>query len=427
MNKILFVVYDMLPYAYTWGGCQRMYFLAQKLISRGDFVKVIANNTSVYNDFGREKLPNVRFVHQPIEKKATVEGNKTESNIKRFGLLRVLYHQTDKFLFNEIIPGAGFRSFKKCKDGLKVIEEELSQESYDVAVVSAPPFNLFRHIKTIRKNSPQTKIIMDYRDPWNSWHSGNMITTLREKRLQKIADIIVCTNDALCDDMSQKFRINRNRYRTVANGFMGSVATAETSCVSYDRNDRMTITYTGSIGFGPHCEEYRDTHNLIAAIKELKAQGIADFKFVFVGVDTNNPDIAAIKDSLGDLIEFVGVVSSSKAKEYSRNADACLVIHTANDNSGRFLISGKMYDYIQNKKYVISIGRSDCQHAIIVSKYNIGKNAENSAESIKSAIVECLHLWKTGNLKGDYDSFDVNTFSREYQIQRYIDIIEQLS
>lgn len=425
MRNIVFIVYNMIPYASAWGGCQRMYYLAQKLIEKGDLVKVFALNTGMYNTYGRELLPNVEHIEKPqtTRVKETTQG---DSSIRDVKSLRAIYHKSDSLLFNEIIPGTGVKAFKKCRNGEDKIVQDLKENQYDLAIISAPPFCVFSYINLVKKISPATKVIMDYRDPWNSWHTGNPLTTSREKHLQKKADLIVCTTDALCDDMSAKFHLPRNKYYTISNGYMGNIIKKEDGSDKLPKG-KLNIVYTGTINFGQYCEPYRDSKNLLKAIKQLTESGVDDFCFTFVGVaDVNDPELKRIKDELGEKINFVGVVSSAEANGYVAGADIALVMHTAEDDSGRFLVSGKLYDYIHQQKFVLSIGKENGQHALILKENNIGINAVNTVNSIKDAILKCMDLWKNDGLKGEFEKLDVRVFSRAYQIEKYCRVIEKL-
>lgn len=425
MKNVVFIVYNMIPYASAWGSCQRMYFLAQELIEKGNRVKVFALNTGKHNTYGRELLPDVEHIEKPQTTGISVS-TQDGSSIRDIKLLRAIYHTTDNILFNEIIPGTGVKAFKKCKNGEDRIAQDLKENQYDLAIISAPPFCVFSYINLVKKISPATKVIMDYRDPWNSWHTGNPLTTSREKRLQKKADLIVCTTDALCEDMSAKFHLPRNKYYTVSNGYMGNIIKKEDGSDKLPKG-KLNIVYTGTINFGQYCEPYRDSKNLLESIKQLAECRVDDFCFTFVGVaDVNDPELKRIKADLGEKINFVGVVSSVEANGYVAEADIALVMHTAEDESGRFLVSGKLYDYIHQQKFILSIGKEEGQHAVILRDYHIGINAVNTVECIKGAILKCLDLWKNDGLKGEYGKLDVNVFSRAYQIERYCEIIENL-
>ena len=266
--------------------------------------------------------------------------------------------------------------------------------------------------------------MMDYRDPWNFWHQGNSVTTQREKRIQKMADTIVCTNDALCTDMSAKFGVPSDKYHVIANGYAEDL---EQELPSGIANKRFEIVYTGAIAFNNVIDSYRDTSQIIAALRELMNEGIDGITLTFVGAANPDTDEAKrLRQEFGESIKIIGHVSSAEAKKYVSEAGACLLLHTTNDASGKYLISGKLYDYIQQRKFVLSVASSQSQHAALLRKYSIGINAENNKDAIKQMLVNAYGLWKDQRLESAYNNVDVKAFSREVQIDKYINLIKQL-
>lgn len=422
--KVLVVTYDMVPHAFTWGGCQRMYFLVKGLKESGVDVRVVAMRSANYDTFGKDVFEDTIFTEPKPEIKA---GNTSEvvsnklTGIK--GIIRKAAFTGDTIIFNEIQAGNGIKAYQRFSIAKRTLIELATQQEFDIAIVSGPPFVVFDAIPLIRKHSPRTRIVMDYRDPWNFWHQGNVLTTYREKKLQRIADAIVCTNDALCADMLTKFRIPSNKYHVIANGYAEEIENA-----SFELNDsRFEVVYTGSIAFNGVVDSYRDTSQLIVALRELINEGVNDVTLTFVGASNPNTDEAkSLKHEFGEAINIVGHVSSKEAKEYVAKGSACLLLHTTDDASGKYLISGKLYDYIQQKKYVLSIASKQSQHAALLEKYSIGINAENNKEDIKRLLLSARSLWKDHQLEIAYNNVDIHVFSRDTQIKKYIDLIKQL-
>lgn len=430
MNKnILIVTYDMIPYAFTWGGCQRMYYLAQRLIKEGSSVSVFALRAAKYNTFGKQLLPSVVFGNNPV----TTDDNHVSSNpvaVKSKGVsgfLKKIAFKIDPLVFNEITPGNGIQAYNNYRKAKKKLKQQLVSEEYDVIIVSAPPFVVFDAIGLIRELKPQQKIVMDYRDPWNSWHTGNKLCERREKRQQNQANVIICTNQALCDDMAKKYGIERSKYHVVENGYMIDTAKNETNVILDLPHDKMNIVYTGAIGFNPISDGYRDTVPLFEALDELVKIGLNNYRLVFVG--EANSDIVylnELKQKFSDNLFVVGKVDSDTAKEYVRQSDVCLLLHTAEDLSGKFLISGKAYDYIQNKKYMFSISRGDSQHSTILNTHGIGINVPNEKIAIMNGLKKLYKLWQKDKFESAYKNVDILKFSRDAQLSNYISIIENL-
>lgn len=432
MKKILIVTYDMLPHAKTWGGCQRMYYLAKRLEKLDFQVDIAALRVADYNDYGKDLPRGTRF----LSPKATVSKKPGESSgIKSdfqpsrsaISALKQMVKrgifEFDKVWFNEIKKGDGILTFRNFIHAKKELKKILKGSNYDIAICSGPPFNVFRAIPLIKKYCPDTRVIMDYRDPWNSWHEGNAFTSRREAKYEKMADLIVCTNEALCRDLSDRFRTSPDKFMVVANGYTGEPYCPQ----SPPDNSKLQITYTGAISFTESHSEYRDTTALIDAIRHFKLNNVKEFKLIFVGASNNDESyVSRLKSELGEMIEILPPVSADKANEYIRESDICLLMHTSEDNSGKFLVSGKAYDYIRDRKFILSIGRHDNQHACLVKDLGIGINALNTKEDIIRALNQCLEMHRNHSLHSVYDGVDVASFSRNNQIDKYIKIIENL-
>jgi hypothetical protein len=196
----------MVPHAFTWGGCQRMYFLVKKLKALGIETQVVAMRSASFDTFGKEVFEDTIFTEPKTEIKAgNSNGTAPNKSTGAIGFIRKAAFIGDTFFFNEIQAGNGIKAYQRYRNAKGTLIKTVTQQKYDVAIVSGPPFVVFDAIPLIKKHSPGTRVVMDYRDPWNFWHMGNLLTTQREKRIQRIADTIVCTNDALCADMSVAF------------------------------------------------------------------------------------------------------------------------------------------------------------------------------------------------------------------------------
>lgn len=431
MKKILIVTFNMLPHSTAWGSCQRIYYLAQALQKQGAGVKVIAVNDAKYNTFGRELLTDVIFpnIHTPVDyvgKNASKIDNVRKDSLVRKVLKKIAFIY-DRVRYNEIQDGAGIKSHAKYKKALPVIREVLENNKFDVVLVSAPPFVMYRSLQEIRKYQPDTKIVMDYRDPWNSWHDKNPYTSIVEGRYIKMADLIVCTNESLCENLSEKYSVNRSKFQVVANGYSEEKFVEEDIEFSTTAETNFNILYAGAIGFSSSVDEYRDCSKIVNAIRRLHEEGLTNIKFTFVGVKEADMEIVnGIKQDVGDMFNIVGFVSNNIAKNYIKKADVCLLVHTASDNSGKYLISGKAYDYIQMKKFMLSVSKSDSQHARLLAELNIGINSENDTDAIVKAVKDCYTMWKNDCLEQGYKTLDIESYSRSGQVAKYMRIINGL-
>ena len=420
-SNVLIITYDMVPHSFTWGGCQRMYYLAKTLNDQGMNTHIFAVRKSPYNTFGMPELKNVHFVGGiDTEYKEQNETGDKKKN-KAIEAVKWAVKKADRLFFNEIVDGKGLLAKRDCQIARHAIIDLLRQNTFDVVIISGPPFAIFSLENLVRKLSKAT-IVLDYRDPWNLWHRGNILCTSREKRLQKKSDWIICTNKYLCDEMSRKFNIPKEKYHDFPNGFSGEIPITEKT-----KKNIFSLVYAGSIDFTYKKGSYRNAENLMQAFKNVINAGIGNIRIVFVGVESlDDPNIQKIENELGQHVVIIGHVPTQKAKEYILESDAALVLHTVNDESGKYLISGKVYDYIQCKKYILSIGLNKGLHARILNELGIGINVENEVKQIEEGIKECYKKWCDNLLDSAYSDVDIEQFSRTNSMNRYSRFISSI-
>lgn len=440
-KRVLVITYNMIPYAGTWGGCQRMFYLTEKLWRDGFEIFLVTCKKQNMGDFGKKIHCNFlaldvknKLAQKYLYRKKNLFKEKIASKqldffskfrnfIKNNSFLIKLLRIYDNLRYNEPDVISGFISSCWCKENRNTIIDIIDQKRIDCIIVSAPPFGMFSLIPFIRNMRPDVKIIADYRDPWNLWKKGNYFIQKREKEILEKSDIITCTNknaqNALCDE----FHINPSKVRVVRNGY------AEKDWIDSDwfhsaQNEQFTIIYTGAISFQKN--EYRDVNFFLDALCRLKREG-RKIKIIFVGINPSQTDLdnAYIKE-LGSSLETVKPMPNCDAIKYVNNADVALLVHTAKDNSGKYIVSGKMYDYMRCKIPIFSIGRKDGAHSQMIHELNLGINVENNIDDIYCALVKLYTYWEKRELekKFNYEYIDdISLYSRDKQNEIFESII----
>ena len=102
--------------------------------------------------------------------------------------------------------------------------------------------------------------------------------------------------------------------------------------------------------------------------------------------------------------------------------------HDGSDCSGKYLISGKFYDYIRSGRVIWHIGAPDSLMSGWIERYRLGIACANDPASLDSTLRTLLDLWRDGKL----DSLrscpvkSARRFSREYQNRRYLNFIHTI-
>lgn len=446
-RKVAIITYSMIPYAAAWGSCQRMYYLANSLLDDDYEVTVFSAFSNQNEFFG--KLVRFNSISIPIQnsilkyfvysKKANKQSNeksyidtnkgifiisKIRNMIKHCEFVFFILTSIDKYLFNEPSYLMALVTHSWCKSAKEQIINYLKKNGIMTVVISVPPFGIFSIAKFLKSAIPGINIIFDYRDPWNLWQKKSYYAKHLEKIYLKYADFIIFTNENLANDMIKEFGINQKNVGVVANGYSEkSWEGIENKICIY--NDKMVITYAGAVDISPVSKfGYRDVTELLSAFEKvlnLKCK----VKLVFVGAINPDSDYAKeLKAKFKDNIHILGSVNNSVANQMMVQSDILLLLHTTSDNSSKYLVSGKLYDYIKAGKYIVSIGAPDGLHANIISKYNIGMVCKNNADELFKALIEIYRKWEEKSI--NVNIIDIETFSREYQNRIYMGIIDSL-
>ena len=439
-EEIIIVTYNMIPYAASWGSCQRMYYLADTLLNNGKKVTIISLKTNGNETFGNPinfnsmSLPVGNgffksFIEsRTIARSAGAQANKKNSSIigtartkiKNNKLLFSALVKIDQFIYNEPTYLAGAISNNWCKTNVKTICDYIKDNKVKTLIISCPPFGMFVLAPMIKKQCSDIKIIFDYRDPWNLWQKRGFYASYLEKKYLKYADKVIFTNENLATNMSKVYHIRKSKIAVIENGY----SSKNWECVelSNNKNNRFVITYTGSIDLVKTSKYgYRDATTFLEALQMLVEEGL-NIKIVFVGVADPNTEYAnKIKETFKGHIELVGIKNSVVANQYLANSNVLLLLHTTNDNSSKYLVCGKLYDYIRAKKYIFGICDKNGLNAKIIRENGLGEVCDNHKQQISDAIRNLYLRWNRNDL--NINQVDVSKFSREYQNNKYYEII----
>lgn len=447
MNKsVLIITYDMIPYCATWGGCQRMYYLGEFLVSKGYQVTVFSVKKGSYDFFGNE----ISFVNKPIRAKnifvnavlmskgktqAERNAYNNESNLQKmfFHMRKIVKNnQTlfrivnflDKALYNE--PGSltGILSRSWIRSTKREIGKHLSENRVKNVIVSAPPFGMFSIAEHLKKHNANINLILDYRDPWNLWKDNNILSKRLEKRYLNYADRIVCTNEDLALAMSAKFGVSQSKFAVIQNGYSEKGWSGISFTPSTTNKASMIVTYVGVIDlFYSSKVGYRDFSVFLEALETCLLEN-KKIKFRLVGVVSKETEYARyLKSKYGDNVEFIGVLDNRDSNIEMVQSDVLLLVHTTGDDSSKYLVSGKMYDYIRAGKPILSIGAVGGLHDNLVKRENLGVSCSNDHEEIYRSLCHLYSLWEKNALSVDMG--DITKYSREFQYRKYINLLDR--
>ena len=450
--KILIVTYHMVPFAPNWGSGQRMYFLAEHLQQRGHDVHVISAKLDHYGNFGHE--PSFTQHLRPIDSAwyrrylaGPGEGDDRQAAPRMQGAVhlespRSAIRPPGQFLaramkqtikkaalvyFGGIYPVMELKAWLWQRGLREYLEQLLSQEPFDVAVVSAPPFAVFGTLRTMKRTRPELPVVMDYRDPWSLACSRFGPYRSREVRCLRQAAVAVGFSDVFAGDLAEKLHIHRDKLKTVWNGYSDADWTRvlrETGPEPRANNSaKLVIAHVGSISVG---EGFRDAQRFVRAFEQIASTG--DVLLRFVG---ELPPATAhfLKSRLGGNVEMTGMLSHEQSLRQMRNSDVLVLVHTARDASDRFVVTGKFFDYMKSGQVILGIGSPEVGFNRMIQKYGLGLVSEDREEDIGKCLRKIHERWTRGQLSSlrEQPGFRIEEFSREYQNGQYARMLESLA
>ena len=423
---VAIITYHMIPYTKMWGASQRMYYLATNLKDNQYDVSVLhasfgLNTSEKKINFDTKKVlikPNFiqRLQNRMQSTKNVHSKSPKKENIIR-GLTKRIHHTFERIFFNDFNYIGAIIYFwnKQAWVSLKKI---FNEKNTKVVILSGPYFTTFSLIDKIKKNYPNIKIIIDYRDPWNLLNKGSKHTIKKEQRYLDIADNIVFFSEMFKKKMCEKFVINEKKCLTVYNGYDQDLWE---QIKSEKVDNKLIISYVGShITFED--SDYRNPTVLINSV--IKFKNSPDIILNFVGCHDRPKNIKELLKT-GVEINFKPVLPHREALEYMKKSDV-LVILTTDEYPSLFTVTGKLFDCIMAGTYILGISNNQkIDYIQIIEKLRIGFGCGNNEfEIIKS--LEIIHKkWinkELNNLKVE-ERFK---FSRRYQNKKIISTINKL-
>jgi len=365
----------------------RMASLSRHLVTNGHEVSVIRNRIEKGKDFSTQlKIPSGVNTYQ-------VESSVDGSYFKRF-------HKDYKNYRNKI-------------DGI------LSNESFDVVLISVGPFNTLPLCKYI-KNKFKVKCIIDFRDLWAldirdirdffkiKKLFARVISYSIERSAIKYADKIITVTEGWKNRMMKFYPLYRSKFYLVYNGYddilLSDVEANEN--IDYSKN---ILGVFGKLSY--YSREY--ANKFFKSVNELRKE--YDLEILQVG--TLEKDTTNIMDSTNypkEKFHSTGFINYKDGMRLLSNVRVCILIDIRKAGLGT-----KIYDYIYLNKPIIYIGKKNTDLADFINSFENGYVCDTEME-ISRAIDKILrnNIYKLGN------AVDHKQFARSVQNTEFLSIIK---
>ena len=434
MKKLLFITYYFPPSG--GAGVQRVLKFVKYLrefdiepvvltVENGDFptrdeslIDDVPATTKVY----RTKIFEPYALYRKLTGKspdAPVDVN----NIPKPGEKRSFSEHVAEFVrSNFFIPDAriGWLPVARAQ-ALKIIAEE----KIDCIYSSSPPYTTALIAKSLAKKT-RLPWIAGFRDPWTGFLStpiryglAKKIDTYLERSVYEQCDKLEVAWKGIGKDFQKKYPdIDSSKIVHIENGFDD----ADIPSLTFPRNDRFTITYTGSM-YGK-----RSPKPFLDAVKSLMAQGKVDpkkIKLKFIGRFGANLLPLFEDEGLYGIVEVKSYMPHAESVKELLKSDALLLVVDDAEGSEE-IVPGKVYEYIGTSRPIITLALEGAI-ASLIGETNAGivANFRNLSE-IESAVLHYYQAFWNGEKLWQGNANVVKKYTRREAANKLAEVVKML-
>ena len=280
------------------------------------------------------------------------------------------------------------------------LSDYLPKNNIDTIITTGPPHSV--HLIGLElKRKLNINWISDFRDPWvklnylNRFHllpfSRKSHISLRNKVLIN-SNAVIVTSERLKDLFSN---ITSNIYK-ITNGFDYIIK-------ENNLDNKFSISHIGSL------YPERNPKFLWDSLEELfEGSFKKDLQINFIGNTSEKIKKELIRRKFHNHVRFYDYVDYNRALELMCSSQALLMIEV-NDEESSYAIPGKLFDYLNSKRPIISIGPNISEVSEILNNTNSGKFFNyHDKRNLKLYINQLYKSYKNGtNIISDKSKIDM--------------------
>ena len=427
MKKILILTYEMFPYTNNWGGCQRVHYMANKLSETEDVTVIASENLIEKNSrIAKRQEYKTLFLSNKLHTKIYNSPNRysAKASPKKHGVVsKVILAMSsiiNRLFFNEPNQNIGIVAYLWMLLHTGEILSYIRNNQIEFVIVSIPPWNIIRIslLKKMRKSG--CKIIIDYRDPWNCWNGRKGMPFFKERRILRLVDGVFVTNENHLERLMKDFSLNPNKLHVIMNGYDSMLWDSVKVNMTNRTNDYLVMSYVGAISFAH--DSFRNPKLFLEALALFEHKDRIIFRVV------GHYDEAIISEYNNTIPHFEMIPSVSQNESFVKMQESDILInfHTIEDESSKYLIAGKIFDYYRSGARLLSINGTESFERKFVQDHHLGYYSENKLQQLKSTIENIYQDWiscdKFCVRRKKYDL----TYSRQFQNDKVLKVLYEL-
>ena len=307
------------------------------------------------------------------------------------------------------------------KPSVKFLNNYIQKNQIDLVISSGPPHSLHQ-IALKLKNKLDIKWIADFRDPWTNidfYQQLPMLSVIDKKQkkmekevLQKADQVIV-----VGEEMKKEFlTINPNaQIKVITNGYDTPLR------VNNDLEEKFTIVHIGSINADRSHESF---YQAIASFLDEFPDAKNKFTLKFVGKVDYQSRLYITKYKLDSCTEYVSYLPYNEISNIQEKAHL-LYLPLNNTPNAKGILTGKFFEYLAARRYIIAQGPIDGDIAKILKETEAGEIFDyTNVEELNNVI----NLHFKNYVKNEYiiSSVNIEQYSRSNLTKKLDEIIQHI-
>jgi len=308
------------------------------------------------------------------------------------------------------------------RPSVSFLSKYLKRDKVDVVITTGPPHSL--HLIGLElKKRHDIKWVADFRDPWSQWDVLDQLKLNRKSRenhkklegtVLAHADQIITVSPTLARSLTE---LGASNVVVITNGFDTEVETPRA-----DISTKFRIAHIGLLNMGRNPEVLWQVLNELCEEDETFSQ---DLEIYLAGtIEETVLDFIKDFEYLQEKLVYAGYRSHHEIMEdYSRSAVLLLLVN--NTSNGRWILPGKMYEYLGQRKPILSFGipESDASDILIQAGHNPCIDYADK-ESVKALIKDYYNSFKSDSL--NISSANIDKFSRKQLTKQLAACLDKL-
>ncbi|MGA2296043.1 MAG: glycosyltransferase [FCB group bacterium] len=368
-------------------------------------------------------------IYEPYDIYRFITGKKAGTPIDVNVIKKESQKLTTKEKFAELIrstffiPDARVGWLLTAGKALKKIQKEYK---IDAVYSSSPPYTCSLIARNFKRKY-HVPWVAGFRDPWRKfltapkrWFLPDLIDIRMERSVFEEADTVESAWEGITKDALGKYPLlKKGKFFHVPNGFDSS----DFPTVDGKRNDKFTITYTGSLYGRRNPSSFFSAIELLIKEKKINPDKIC---IRFIGRFGAEVEEMFLNTSFKNSIEIISYMPHEESIKYLLQSDALLLIVDEAKESEE-IVPGKVYEYIGVKKPILAIAPAESAIAKLLDETSSGLVAHQTDIEKTADIIKNYYLnWKNNENNFKPDTEAVNKYERKNAAKMLSEILNEL-